>query len=94
MIEVLLARVGLENAQPPRQTSVLMRADYQLMRWRLLNLRRHYQVKHPNELAAKACALANAQVEAPTLDAIWQDVAEWQELEQRDVSLWQRLYAH
>lgn len=93
-IEVLLARVGLERAPQPRVAPVILSADFQLVRWRLLNLQRHYQVQNPTELAEKACALANAHADAATLSAMWKDLAEWQELEQRAVSLWQRLYTH
>ena len=91
-IEALLASVGLERAPQPRVAPVILSADFQLVRWRLLNLQRQYQVDNPAELAEKACALANARADAARLSAMWKDLAEWQELEQRAVSLWQRLY--
>ena len=43
-IEVLFASVGLERAPQPRVAPVILSADFQLVRWRLLNLQRQYQV--------------------------------------------------
>ncbi len=93
-IEVLFASVGLERAPQPRLAPVIFSADFQLVRWRLLNLQRQYQVDNAAELAEKACAQANARADKAMLSAMWKDLTEWQELEQRAVALWQRLYAH
>ena len=93
-IQELFASVGLDRPPTARKASVLLTADYQLACWRLANFQRQYHVEKAIDLADLACTLANARVDQQQIDAIWHDLAEWQELERTVAFLYQQLNSH
>lgn len=92
-IQELFAVVGLDHPHVARTPPALLSPEYQLARWRLASLRLQYQVQHSAELAARVCTLVNAQADPSLTAAMWRDMVEWEELENKFLVLRRRLEA-
>ncbi len=92
-IQELFAVVGLDRPRVARTPPALLSPAYQLARWRLASLRLQYGVRHSTELAERVCTLVNARVDSAVTAAMWRDMVEWEELEDKFPMLRQRLEA-
>jgi hypothetical protein len=92
-IQELFAAVGLDHPRVARTPPALLSSEYQLARWRLASLRLQYQVQHSAELAERVCTLVNAQADSSLTAAMWRDMVEWEDLENKFLVLRQRLEA-